>query len=69
MPVRRWRAWRRILVFLFLGITYLTSHFDFVPEERRTKPSSQLGRTVLGENVLYYGYQAGTAIDPLPGRQ
>lgn len=54
-------AWMAgILTVLFLGITFLTSRFGFVPNENETIVS-ELGRTVLGENVLYYGYQVATA--------
>ena len=50
-----------ILIFLFLGITFLTSRFGFVPEEDETIVS-KLGAEVLGRNVLYYGYQVATAL-------
>jgi amino acid transporter len=50
-----------ILIFLFLGITFLTSRYGFVPSEEETIVS-QLGAEVLGRNVLYYGYQVGTAL-------
>jgi amino acid transporter len=50
-----------ILAFLFLGITFLASRYGLVPEERETIVS-QLGREVLGENPLYYVYQAATAM-------
>ncbi|HXG42779.1 MAG TPA: APC family permease [Dehalococcoidia bacterium] len=50
-----------ILAFLFMGITYLSSRYGLVPEERETIVS-QLGREVLGENPLYYVYQAATAM-------
>lgn len=48
-------------VVLFLGITYLSSRWGLVPTEDETIVS-QLGRVVLGENVLYYGYQVATAL-------
>lgn len=48
-------------VFLFIGITFLSSRFGLVPSEDETIVS-QLGREVLGENVLYYGYQVATAL-------
>jgi len=58
-----------ILAFLFLGITFITSRFGFVPDEAlpeglHTEQTivSKVGRAVLGENVLYYGYQVGTAL-------
>ena len=50
-----------ILAFLFLGITFLSSRFGFVPSGSETIVS-ELGREVLGKNVLYYGYQAATAM-------
>jgi amino acid transporter len=49
-----------ILTVLFLGITFLSSRFGFVPSHDETIVS-ELGRTVLGENVLYYGFQVATA--------
>lgn len=48
-------------VFLFIGITFLSSRYGLVPNEEQTIVS-QLGREVLGKNVLYYGYQVGTAL-------
>ncbi len=50
-----------ILAFLFLGITFLSSRYGLVPEERETTVS-QLGRLILGEGPLYYLYQAATAM-------
>lgn len=50
-----------ILVFLFVGITFLTSRYGFVPSEDETIVS-KLGAEVLGRNVLYYSYQVGTAL-------
>jgi amino acid transporter len=50
-----------ILGSLFLGVTFLSSRYGLVPLERETLVS-QLGREVLGKNVLYYGYQVGTAL-------
>lgn len=50
-----------LLGFLFLGVTFLTSRFGLVATEGETIVS-QLGRTVLGENVLYYVYQVATAL-------
>src|SRR3990172_2699667 len=47
-------------VFLFLGITYLSSRWGLVPSDDETIVS-QLGREVLGKNVLYYVYQVATA--------
>lgn len=54
-------AMAAILAFLFLGITFLSSRFGFVPSEGETIVS-ELGREILGKNVLYYGYQAATAM-------
>ena len=50
-----------IAVFLFLGITFLSSRFGLVPETDQTLVSA-MGRSILGENVLYFGYQAATAM-------
>jgi amino acid transporter len=50
-----------ILGFLVLGVTYLSSRYGLVPTEKETIVS-MLGREVLGKNVLYYGYQAATAL-------
>jgi amino acid transporter len=50
-----------IAIYLFLGITFLVSRYGLVPNEEETIVS-QLGRQVLGENVLYFGYQATTAL-------
>lgn len=50
-----------IAIFLFLGITYLSSRYGVVPAEEETVVS-MLGKSVLGENVLYYAYQAATAL-------
>jgi hypothetical protein len=58
-----------ILSLLFIGITFITNRFGFVPDEAlpealHTEQTivSKVGREVLGENVLYYGYQVGTAL-------
>ncbi len=55
-----------ILAFLFLGITFLTSRYGLVPGEllegHHETIVSQLGRAVLGKNVLYYALQVGTAL-------
>jgi amino acid transporter len=55
-----------ILAILFLGITFLTDQFGFVPSHaiggEEETIVSKLGRTVLGENVLYYAYQVATAM-------
>ncbi|HZP26905.1 MAG TPA: APC family permease, partial [Dehalococcoidia bacterium] len=50
-----------LLAFLFLSITFLSSRYGLVPGEQQTVVS-QLGREVLGHNVLYYAYQVGTAL-------
>jgi amino acid transporter len=50
-----------IAIFLFLGITYVSTRFGLVPAENETIVS-QLGRAVLGENPLYFAYQAATAL-------
>lgn len=50
-----------IAICLFLGITYLSTRFGLVPMENETIVS-QLGRAVLGENPLYFAYQATTAL-------
>ncbi len=52
-----------ILLFLFLGVTFLSSRFGLVatPDETETIVS-KLGREVLGKNALYYAYQAATAL-------
>src|SRR4030042_5435703 len=53
--------WGLILGSLFLGVTFLSSRYGLVPLERETLVS-QLGREILGKNVLYYGYQVATAL-------
>jgi amino acid transporter len=50
-----------ILGFLLLGITFLSSRYGIVPSEEETVVS-MLGKDVLGENALYYAYQAATAM-------
>jgi amino acid transporter len=50
-----------ILGFLVLGVSYLSSRYGLVPSEKETIVS-MLGKDVLGENVLYYAYQAATAL-------
>ncbi len=50
-----------ILLFLFLGITFLASRFGFVPNDNETIVS-ELGREVLGKNALYYAFQVATAL-------
>jgi amino acid transporter len=50
-----------VLGFLVLGVAYLSSRYGLVPTEKETIVSI-LGKEVLGENVLYYAYQAATAL-------
>jgi amino acid transporter len=50
-----------ILGFLVLGVAYLSSRYGLVPSEKETIVS-MLGREILGENVVYYAYQAATAL-------
>ncbi|TMF07909.1 MAG: APC family permease [Chloroflexi bacterium] len=50
-----------ILGFIFIGVTFLTSRYGLVPNEKETIVSL-LGRDVFGDNVLYYAYQAATAL-------
>jgi amino acid transporter len=50
-----------IAIYLFLGISFLSTRFGLVPAEDETIVS-QLGRAVLGENPLYFAYQAATAL-------
>lgn len=55
-------AWMAAIgIFLFLGITFLTSRFGLVPNEEETLVSD-MGRTILGDNPLYFAFQAGTAM-------
>lgn len=48
-------------VFLFLGITFLSSRFGLVPTHEETLVSD-MGRTILGENPLYFAFQTATAM-------
>jgi amino acid transporter len=50
-----------IAIYLFIGITFLSSRYGLVPNEDETIVS-QLGREVLGGNFLYFAYQASTAL-------
>lgn len=48
-----------ILGFFFVGITWLTIQFGIVPRETETI-ISQVGRAVLGDNILYVIFQIAT---------
>jgi amino acid transporter len=50
-----------IAIYLFVGITFLASRYGLVPSHEETIVS-QLGREVLGDNALYFAYQASTAM-------
>ena len=50
-----------IAVYMFLGVTFVISRFGLVPETDQTLVSA-LGRAVWGENVIYYAFQATTAM-------
>ena len=50
-----------ILGAIFLGVTFLSSRYGLVPNENETIVSL-LGREVFGKNVLYYAFQAATAL-------
>ncbi|HEY5625489.1 MAG TPA: APC family permease [Dehalococcoidia bacterium] len=50
-----------IAVYMFLGITFVVSRFGLVPETDQTLVSA-LGKTVWGENVIYFAFQATTAM-------
>jgi amino acid transporter len=55
-------AWMAgILLFLFIGITFLASRFGLVANEHETI-ISQLAKEVLGKNFGYYGVQVATAL-------
>jgi amino acid transporter len=59
---RRVLAWLgAILIFLFLGITYLTYDFGIKPDPEQTVVS-QLGRHLFGTGAIYYGIQAATML-------
>jgi amino acid transporter len=55
--VMQWEA--LLLAVLILGVTFLSTRYGLVPGHDETIVS-KLGRDILGENVLYYGYQAAT---------
>jgi len=50
-----------ILGFLVLGVTFLSSRYGLVPSQEQTIVS-MLGKDILGQNALYYAYQAATAM-------
>ena len=54
----QWEA--AFLGFFLLGVAFLATRYGIVPSPDETVVSI-LGREVLGKNVLYYAYQAGTA--------
>jgi amino acid transporter len=55
--VMQWEA--LLLAVMVLGVAFLSTRYGLVPGPDETIVS-KLGRQVLGENVLYYGYQAAT---------
>jgi amino acid transporter len=53
--------WEALFLGIFLlGVAFLATRYGLVPSHDETVVST-LGRTVFGENVLYYGYQVATA--------
>lgn len=50
-----------VLGTLFMGITLLAHQLELQPSEHETIVS-QLGRSVFGENPIYYAWQAATAL-------
>jgi amino acid transporter len=54
----QWEA--AFLGFFLLGVAFLATRYGIVPGQNETVVSI-LGREILGRNVLYYGYQVGTA--------
>jgi len=50
-----------VLGVLVLGVAFLASRYGLVPSEKETIVS-MLGKDVLGENALYYAFQAATAL-------
>src|SRR5262249_39791094 len=50
-----------ILIFLFIGITFLAYDFGIRPRQEQTV-ISQLGHYLFGEGVVYYGVQAVTTL-------
>jgi hypothetical protein len=52
-----------ILATLFIGITFLATNFAIYPmEEPKQTVISQVARTVYGDNVAFYAFQAFTAL-------
>jgi amino acid transporter len=55
-------AWMALILgVLLLGVTFLATRFGVVPSHDETVVS-QLGKSVMGENALYYGFQVATAL-------
>jgi hypothetical protein len=54
----QWEA--AFLGFFLLGVAFLATRYGLVPTHDETIVST-LGRTILGKNALYYGYQVATA--------
>jgi hypothetical protein len=54
----QWEA--AFLGFFLLGVAFLSTRYGLVPGHDETVVS-MLGRSVLGQNVLYYAYQVATA--------
>ena len=53
--------WEAAFLGLFLlGVAFLATRYGLVPSPDETIVST-LGRSILGKNVLYYGYQVATA--------
>jgi len=50
-----------LLGFFVVGVTFLATRYGLVPTEKETIVS-MLGRDILGKNVLYYAFQAATAL-------
>jgi len=58
MIIMQWEA--AFLGLFLLGVAFLATRYGLVPSADETIVST-LGRTILGKNVLYYGYQVATA--------
>jgi amino acid transporter len=54
----QWEA--AFLGFFLLGVAFLATRYGLVPNHEETVVST-LGRSIFGENVLYYAYQVATA--------